>query len=107
MVSSAKAESKFAVAKMKCISKCMLLFWKGAVPLSDCSAPYGGTTAQCIDDTTYFSKGAENKFLLAMHKYCVTSSYIDCPECYAGGDCTTASADRVQEREGILDSFVP
>jgi hypothetical protein len=107
MVSSAKAEGKFAVTKAKCISKCFLLAWKGAGPFSDCMPPYGGSTAQCIFDSTYFLKGAENKFELAMKKYCVIASYADCPECYEGGDCASAISDRVQERENILDSFVP
>jgi hypothetical protein len=107
MYSAAKADGKFAMAKAKCVSKCFAYFWKGVGPVENCLAPYGGSTAQCIYDSTYFLKGAENKFELAMKKYCAVPLRTDCPECYDGGNCNDATLDRVQERENVVDSFIP
>jgi hypothetical protein len=107
MYGSAKAEAKFAVSKTKCIGKCLANYWKGlTLTPAGCFAPYGGFTAVCINDPTY-GRGAENKFQAYMLKYCVQASYADCPECYAGGDCTTAASDRVDDRESVIDSFIP
>jgi hypothetical protein len=102
-----KAGSKFVGSKSKCAIKCQA----GAVkvpqvnPFSDCYAPYGGATAQCIDDTVLDLKGAEDKFRNAIIKACS----VDCPECYSGGDCSASgeAGDRVQNIEGQVDSFGP
>ena len=105
MRGAAKAEAKFVGAKAKCVAKCLGNYWKGlfATP-DDCFPPYGGVTASCIHEPL---KGAESKFEAYMLKYCVLASGADCPECYAGGDCTVATSDRVQSVEGVVDSFVP
>lgn len=106
MYSSAKAEAKFVPAKAKCVSKCFANFWKGLTPVADCTAPYGGSTARCIDDAT-FLRGADNRFEAAMKKSCVLASWADCPECYSGGDCTAMSVDRVESRGNVVDAFIP
>jgi hypothetical protein len=106
-----KAGSKFVGKKAKCASKCMQNFWKGANPDTDCLAPYGGATSQCIDDTVLDKKGVEDKFRDAILKSCDpgTKSSADCPECYSGGDCSASgeAGDRVQNIEGQVDSFGP
>jgi hypothetical protein len=107
MYTAAKAEAKFAVGKAKCITKCFTYAWKGIGTFADCIPPYGGITAPCIFDSTYFRRGVENKFQLQMEKSCVRVSSADCPECYAGGDCVVAANFRVQIAEAIVDSFVP
>jgi hypothetical protein len=70
-----------------------------------------GTTAQCINDTVLFLKGAENKFTAAIRKACdpTFKAGTDCPECYSGGDCSQSGEanDRVQNIEGQVDSFGP
>jgi hypothetical protein len=107
MRAAAKGEAKFAVAKTKCIYKCLALYWKGLFPdPNDCFPPYGGATLTCIQDAT-FLRGAENRFEAYMLKYCHSGSGADCPECYAGGDCATATPDRVQNVGGVIDSFIP
>jgi hypothetical protein len=104
--SVSKAGSKFVGSKSKCAGKCIANANKGLNPVSDCYAPYGGTTLACIADPL---KGAEIKFENAIRKACDPSFKVgtDCPECYSGGDCTQESADRVQNIEGQVDSFGP
>src|SRR6185369_274457 len=104
-----KAGAKFVGAKSKCVSKCLTTFWKGDGPSSDCFPPYGGVTAQCIDDTVLNLKGAEDKFGIAIKKACdpATKPGTDCPECYNGGDCVAFANDQVANLEGQVDSFVP
>jgi len=108
--SADKAGAKFVASKSKCIQKCSANAWKGLGSFSDCFPPYGGSTAQCIDDTSSLDKkGAEDKFRNAILKACDvgTNTSADCPECYSGGDCTTEAADRVQNVEGQVDDFGP
>lgn len=107
-----KAAAKFVDKKAKCASKCLQDFWKGKHSNeADCLAPYGGSTAECIDDTVTDKKGAEDKFRDAILKSCDpgTKSNTDCPECYSGGDCSTSgeATNRVQDIEGQVDSFGP
>ena len=106
-----QASTKFVASKSKCVSKCLTNFWKGVGSSADCFPPYGGTTAQCIDDTVLDLKGAEDKFRDAIRKSCdpTLKSTLDCPECYSGGDCSAAgyAGDYVQTIEGQVDSFVP
>ena len=109
--STSKAGAKFVGAKAKCAAKCIANAGKNLNPYSDCFAPYGGATAQCIDDTTLDLKGAEDKFRDAIRKACDPGfkAGTDCPECYSGGDCSTSgeATNRVQNIEGQVDSFGP
>jgi hypothetical protein len=104
--SVSKAGSKFVGSKSKCAGKCIANAIKGLNPASDCYAPYAGTTLACIADPL---KGAEAKFSAAIRKACDPTFKVgtDCPECYSAGDCTQEAADRVQNIEGQIDSFVP
>jgi hypothetical protein len=110
-LAGSKSAGKFVGGKSKCASKCMANFWKGLNPDTDCLAPYGGATAQCINDTVLGLKGVENKFGAAIKKACDpgTKAGTDCPECYSGGDCSDAgyATDQVQNIEGQVDSFGP
>ena len=63
--SVSKAGSKFVGSKSKCAGKCIANANKGLNPVSDCYAPYGGTTLACIADPL---KGAEIKFENAIRK---------------------------------------
>jgi hypothetical protein len=109
--SVSKAGSKFVGSKSKCAIKCLAGARKVPPlnPTSDCFAPYGGATAQCINDTVLGLKGAENKFATAIRKACDPTFKVgtDCPECYSSGDCTQESIDRVANIEGQVDSFGP
>ena len=108
MRGAAKGEAKFAGAKTKCVSKCLSTYWKGVMPTpSDCFPPYGGVTAICIHNPSVPGRAAEDRFEAYMLKYCVQASGADCPECYASGDCTVATSDRVHSREGVIDAFIP
>jgi hypothetical protein len=111
MLSSSKAIGKFWMAKTKCVVKCFAKFWDGDVPETDCMAPYGGLTAVCIRDTVLFTKGAEDKMILAVRKACdpTFKAGTDCPECYSGSNCsdTGFAGDRTAEVENMVDSFVP
>ena len=108
-----KAGAKFVAQKSKCAAKCITNAIKGVAgyPFSDCFAPYGGSTAQCIDDTVLDLKGAEDKFRDAIRKACDPSfkAGTECPSCYSGGDCSTSgeATNRVQNIEGQVDSFGP
>jgi len=108
-----KAGSKFVGSKAKCAAKCIAGANKvpPVNPYSDCFAPYGGATAQCIDDTVLNLKGAEDKFRDAIRKSCDPSFKVgtDCPECYSAGDCSLSgeATDRVTNIEGQVDSFGP
>jgi hypothetical protein len=106
-----KAGSKFVAAKSKCVSKCAVNAWKAIGSFSDCFPPYGGSTAQCIQDTVTGLKGAEDKFTASIRKACdpTFKAGTDCPECYAGGDCSLSgyATNQVQNIEGQVDSFVP
>ena len=110
--SVSKASSKFVGAKTKCASKCISNAAKGLNPATDCYAPYGGTTAQCVDDTVLNLKGAEDKFGASIAKACdaATKPGADCPECSPyNGDCSLGgfAGDQVQSIEGQVDSFGP
>jgi len=115
MASQSKAAGKFVGSKSKCVQKCLQAFWKvGSVtPESDCLPPYGGTTAQCVDDTSVLNKkGAEDKYRDAIRKACDVTfkAGTDCPECFdANSDCSTSgyATNQVQNIEGQVDSFVP
>jgi hypothetical protein len=105
-----KAAAKFVGAKWKCIQKCFASAWKGIGLFSDCYAPYAGSTAECID-TVLDQKGAESKYSDAIRQACdpTFKAGTDCPECYAGGDCSSGgyASDQVASMEGQVDSFVP
>jgi hypothetical protein len=82
---TSKALANFVKAKGKCVQKCLDGQRKVGGPYTECSAPYGGATATCIQDA---KKGAEPKARGAIAKACQK----DCPDCYAaGGNCPDGS----------------
>lgn len=112
-----KAAGKFVGAKAKCVSKCLANFWKDPMltPESDCLPPYGGATAQCVNDTVLFKKGAENKYAASIKKACdpITKPGTECPSCFDALGGTAGCGDagyagfQVQNIENQVDSFVP
>jgi len=80
-----KTLAKFVGSKGKYVAKCMATQRKTMGPYTDCLPPYGGTNATCISDPV---KGAETKAGASVAKGCVK----DCPECYSGAQCNTATA---------------
>ena len=107
--SVSQAGSRFVAAKAKCTMRCIGNAAKGVNPFSDCFVPYGGATAECIDDTVLDANGAEDRFRDAIRRACDPGFKVgaDCPECYDGGDCSTdgEAVDRVQRHEGQLDGY--
>jgi hypothetical protein len=104
---TSKALVKFTGAKAKCGSKCIGNARKSLNPVSDCYAPYAGTTATCVYDPV---KGAEAKNIAAIKKKCDEVLYpgkVDCPECYSGGDCDAYSGSRTSSTEAEIDVFGP
>ena len=106
-----RAEATFFGNKLKCIRRCWEAAWSLAGSSADCVPPYGGATAECIDDTVLGRKGAENKFEAAIKKACdpATNPRADCPECYDAGDCSSAgfATYEVQFIEGQIDNAYP
>lgn len=76
---------KFAASKANCVAKCVKGARKGANPISDCLAPFGGATLACITDPL---KGAEAKAVTGIVKSCAK----DCPECGLFPTCNSTSA---------------
>lgn len=111
MRATSRAGGKFWTNDIKCVGKCFNAFWNGDVPESDCLPPYGGFTAQCIDDTVSQRKGAEQKLALTMRKACdpTFKAGRDCPECYAFGDCSESgqTGGFVLIYGAVVDGFVP
>ncbi len=91
-----KTSAKFVSSKAKCAMKCLSTARKTNGPYTDCTPPYGGTTATCISDAIT-GKGAEQKAVAGITKGCTK----DCPDCYAdntpsdcpGGTGFVASAE--------------
>jgi hypothetical protein len=90
-----KALSKFTGAKSKCVAKCLGTQRKTMGPYTDCFAPFGGSTATCIQDP---AKGAEAKARAAIVKACTA----DCPECYSPSVCSTGEPF-VGNTEALID----
>jgi hypothetical protein len=88
----AGALGKFGAAKTKCLVKCDKGAAKGKNPEADCLSPFGGKTADCV-------AAAEEKAGAAVAKKCAA----DCPECYAGGDCTAHTASQLAAAEFAVD----
>src|SRR5262249_48255607 len=92
--------AEFVKAKGKCIQKCLDTQRKSSGPYADCSAPYGGDTATCIEDA---KKGAQAKARDGIAKACKK----ECPPCYdAGGNCPDG-ANFVSEVEDNVDGTGP
>src|SRR5262249_35685474 len=64
---TSQALAKFVKAKGACVQKCLDSQRKVHGPYDDCSAPYGGSTATCIQDAM---KGAEAKTRASIGKAC-------------------------------------
>ncbi len=97
---TSKSLAKFVKAKGKCVQKCLKSQRKTAGPYTDCSAPYGGEAATCIQDA---KKGAEAKARAGVAKACAK----ECPACYgAGGNCPDG-AGFVTGVEGDVDATGP
>ena len=109
MSAQTKFASRFWAAKTKCVSKCLANLWRGIEPNDgNCMPPYGGSTALCVNDTVFGTKGAENKFEASVMKACVTGSGANCPECYAPDGCgLEPTQNLVQSHEAQVDSFIP
>jgi hypothetical protein len=99
-----KVGAKFLASKSKCVTKCVQSVWKGLVPASECSAPYGPFVAACIGS-------AEAKFGAGIQKACEPGYKpgTACPSCFSGGDCSLSgeASDRVQNFENQIDEFFP
>jgi hypothetical protein len=95
--STGKAQGTFVQSKGKCITKCQVGARKGQNPLSDCSPPYAGATAACVDkaEAKAISTGSKGK--------CAK----DCPECYASGNCPADATTRTASTESQVDAFIP
>ncbi len=110
MGKASKAGAKFALAKTKCVTKCVANVWKGLIfSASDCFAPYDDPFVHaCILDPT---RGAEAKFGATIRQACdpTYKPGTDCPECFSGGVCDLGgeATNRVADLEGQLDSFFP
>jgi hypothetical protein len=92
--------AEFVKAKGKCVQKCLDRQRKQGGPYAECSAPYGGATATCIDDA---KKGAAPKARGSIAKACEK----DCPACYdAGGNCPDG-ANFVAAVEDNVDAIGP
>jgi hypothetical protein len=85
--------SKFSQAKIKCLVKCDQGAVKGSNPATDCTPPFAGATLTCIN-------AAESKAKADIPKKCAK----DCPECYAGGDCTAFGNTQVDIVETLIDA---
>jgi hypothetical protein len=102
MTETSKAGGKFVVARMKCVAKCVSNVWKGLI-LDDtaCLFPYADPfTAACVQK-------ADAKFEAAIAKKCGPNpySFVDCPECYAAGDCGAFGPQWVATLGGQIDGF--
>lgn len=97
---TSKSLAKFVKAKGKCVQKCLDGQRKLDGPYADCSAPYGGATAACIQDA---KKGAEPKARDAIGKACKK----ECPACYAAGGNCPDGANFVAAVEAQVDATGP
>ena len=86
------AQGKFAAAKAKCLAKCNQGARAGNNPATDCTAPYAGTTQECVNKAETKAEATETKCK-------------DCPECYSGGNCTADAGTRTATTETQIDGF--
>ncbi len=93
---AAKQSATFLGKKIKCLIACDKRALKGKVPAGDCLPPFAGTTLECVDK-------AEAKALGGMAKTCA----VDCPECYAGGDCGAQATALIAGIEAEVDFVAP
>ena len=92
--------ARFARAKTRCVAKCLAMARRAGGPFTDCSPPYGGATAACIEDP---EKGAEAKARAKIARACSK----DCPSCYATGGNCPEGASFVAEAESRFDTLAP
>ena len=95
---ASKQSGTLAAKTIKCLVACDKQALKGKVPTTDCLPPLGGATLACAD-------GARTKALDGIAKKCT----LDCPECYAAGDCgahAAALADDVGAEIAFVVPFV-
>jgi hypothetical protein len=93
---ASKQSGTFVGKKIKCLVACDKQALKGKVPATDCLPPFGGPTRDCVGTT-------ETKALAGIAKKCA----LDCPECYAGGDCAAHAASLVGGIESEIDFVAP
>ena len=93
---AAKQCPTFLGKKIKCLVGCDKQALKGKVPAADCLPPFGGKTLACV--TT-----AATKALAGIAEKCAD----DCPECYAGGDCSTHASMLLAGIEAHVDLVAP
>lgn len=89
-------QGKLVAAASTCSTKCQQGARAAKNPLSDCTSPFGGAMLACINK-------AVGKALSDEPKKCAK----DCPECYAGGDCTADAASRTATTQTQLNAFGP
>lgn len=85
-----------AQKRIKCLVACDKQALKGKVPETNCLPPYAGPTRTCVD--TVIAKAE-----LAIAKKCD----VDCPECWAGGDCDAHVPSLLSVVEATVDGVVP
>lgn len=106
MANASKAAAKLVVSRMKCTSKCVANIWKGLVaedPATCFDRPFNNAfMTSCVGNV-------ESKFVYAFRKKCDqgTTPAVDCPECYAGGDCATDSTTRMSQVSDLIGGFGP
>src|SRR5262245_12748012 len=93
---ASKQSGTFAGKPIKCLVACDKQALKGKVPAGDCLPPYDGTTLACVET-------ARTKARDGIAKKCA----LDCPECYAGGDCATYAAALTADVAGEIDFVAP
>jgi hypothetical protein len=93
---ASKQSGTFVAKKIKCLVACDKQALKGKVDVADCLAPFGGTTRDCVSK-------AEAKLTGGIAKKCA----LDCPECYADGDCDAAATALAAGIEADIDFVVP
>lgn len=93
-IGTSLAQGKFVTEKAKCLITCEQGARKNHNPSTDCFAPFGGATANCVQLATSKAEGLEQ-----------SKCKKDCPECYSGGDCTADSMTRTASTEGDIDTL--
>jgi hypothetical protein len=93
-IGTSETVGEFIRSKAQCIENCRKsAFANGESP--DCSPPYDSAPLQGCVTASEGQAGGE------MQSACAQ----DCPECYAGGDCSVDSATRVTDAEAHVDAL--
>src|SRR5262245_14280120 len=93
---ASKQTATFLGKKIKCLVACDKRALKGKALGTDCLPPFGGQALECVGT-------AEAKARGSVAKKCA----LDCPECYAGGDCGAHAAALIGGVEAHVDAVIP